>query len=78
MLFRSGSFVICGKFVNELYLHFGLTPPDGMMLNGNPYTKTSIIVLGLWAVLLLFCGLALWELRLPREKRWYYKLHLRD
>jgi len=78
VIFGLSSFVFCGRVVNKLYEHFGMTPPDGMMLLGNPYTKTSIVVLGLWAVLLLFCGLALWELRLPKEERWYHKLHVRN
>lgn len=72
------SFVVCGAAVNMLYEHFGMTPPDGMFLRSNPYTSTSPIILGLWAVALLFIGLALWELRLPKEERWYSKLHLRN
>ena len=72
------SFVVCGAAVNMLYEHFGMTPPDGMFLRSNPYTSVSPIILGLWAVALLFCGLALWELRLPKEERWYSKLHLRN
>lgn len=73
-----GSFVVCGRFVNSLYKRFGMTPPDGMMLVKNPYTNTSIIVIGVWVVLLLFCGLALWEMRLPEEERWYKKLKMRN
>ncbi|MBQ9762032.1 MAG: YwaF family protein [Oscillospiraceae bacterium] len=73
-----GSFLVCGLGVDYLYEHFGMEPPDGMFLRSNPYLKTSPIILGIWAVVLLFCGLALWELRLPREERWYSKLHLRN
>lgn len=72
-----GSFVICGVGVNMLYEHFGMTPPDGMFLRSNPYTSVSTIVLGVVVLALLFCGLAIWELRLPKEERWYTKLHLR-
>lgn len=72
------SFVICGVAVNMLYEHFGMTAPDGMFLRSNPYTSVSPIVLGLWVVALLFCGLALWELRLPKEERWYTKPRLRN
>lgn len=72
-----GVFVLCGKTVNRLYEHFGMAAPDGMFLNSNPYTSTSTITLGVWALVLLFCGLALWEMRLPREERWYTKLRLR-
>lgn len=71
-------FVICGLGVNKLYDYFGMTPPDGMFLRSNPYTSVSTVALGGLVLALLFCGLALWELRLPREERWYSKLHLRD
>ena len=37
----------------------------------------AIEVLGILAVVLMFCALALWELRLPREERWYRKINLR-
>lgn len=69
-----GTFVICGVGVNMLYEHFGMTPPDGMFLKSNPYTTVSPVILGIWAIIILFCGLALWELRLPKEDRWYNKL----
>lgn len=69
-----GSFVICGVGVNKLYEHFGMEPPDGMFLKSNPYTHTSPIILGIWAVMILFVFLALWELRLPQDERWYTKL----
>ncbi|MBQ7416134.1 MAG: YwaF family protein [Oscillospiraceae bacterium] len=73
-----GCFVICGVAVNALYEAFGMTPPDGMFLKSNPYISISPIILGVLAVVLLFCGLALWEMRLPEEERWYKKLHLRN
>lgn len=73
-----GSFVICGVAVNKLYEWFGMEPPDGMFLRSNPYMNVSPIILGIVAVALLFCGLALWELRLPKEERWYAKLHMRN
>ena len=69
-----GTFVICGVGVNMLYEYFGMTPPDGMFLKSNPYTTVSPVILGIWAIIILFCGLALWELRLPKEDRWYNKL----
>lgn len=72
-----GCFVIFGVGVNWLYEHFGMEPPDGMFLRSNPYFQTSTIVLGLWAILILFAILALWELRLPQEERWYSKLRER-
>lgn len=72
-----GVFVLCGMAVNQLYEYFGMVPPDGMFLKSNPYTSTSPITLGIWALVLLFCGLALWEMRLPKEERWYTKLRMR-
>ena len=69
-----GTFVICGVGVNMLYEYFGMTPPDGMFLKSNPYTTVSPVILGIWTIIILFCGLALWELRLPKEDRWYNKL----
>lgn len=72
-----GTFVLCGMTVNRLYEQFGMTPPDGMFLKSNPYTSVSPIILGIVAVALLFCGLAIWELRLPKEERWYSKRKLR-
>ena len=73
-----GVFVLCGAAVNRLYEHFGMTAPDGMFLKSNPYTSVSPIVLGIVAVALLFIGLSIWELRLPKEERWYSKLKLRN
>jgi hypothetical protein len=71
-------FILCGVAVNQLYEHFGMEPPDGMFLKSNPYTDVSPITLGIIAIAFLFCFLALWELRLPREERWYAKLHSRN
>ncbi len=75
--FGLATFVLCGAVVNRLYEHYGMEPPDGMFLKSNPYFKTSPIVLGILAIGILFCMLALWELRLPKEDRWYSKLKLR-
>ena len=72
-----GTFVVCGVAVNRLYERFGMTAPDGMFLKSNPYTSVSPIVLGIVAVALLFCGLAIRDLRLPKEERWYSKGKLR-
>ena len=72
-----GSFVACGLAVNKLYESFGMEPPDGMFLRSNPYIDVSPIVLGILAIVLMFCALALWELRLPKEERWYTKIRLR-
>ncbi len=69
-----GCFVICGVAVDGLYALCGMTPPDGMFLRSNPYLGVSPILLGCIAVVLLFAFLALWELRLPRQDRWYEKL----
>lgn len=69
-----GCFVVCGLGVNALYEHFGITAPDGMWLKSNPYISVPPMALGGIAVVLLFGFLALWEMRLPREERWYRKL----
>jgi hypothetical protein len=68
------TFVLCGLFVNGLYEHFGMESPDGMFLYSNPYMPVSPMILGIVVILLMFAILALWELRLPREDRWYVKL----
>ncbi len=72
-----GCFVLCGTAVNRLYECFDMTPPDGMFLRSNPYFDASTVDLGILAVAVLFAVLALWELRLPRQQRWYSKLAAR-
>jgi hypothetical protein len=72
-----GTFVLCGILVNGLYEAFGMEPPDGMFLRSNPYVSVSPMVLGVVLIVVMFVGLALWELRLPEEDRWYKKLKLR-
>jgi len=73
-----GTFVLCGICVNFLYECFGMEAPDGMWLISNPYIGVSPMILGIVGVIVLFCVLALWELRLPAEKRWYHKLRRRN
>ena len=75
--FGLGSFVVCGLLVDFLYETFGMEPPDGMFLRSNPYADISVVVLGIGVIGVLFVVLSLWELRLPREERWYTKIHLR-
>ena len=72
-----GTFVLCGMGVNALYECFGMEAPDGMWLRSNPYFSFSPMVLGIVFLIVLFCVLALWEMRLPVEERWYQKLHRR-
>ena len=72
-----GTFVLCGMLVNGLYETFGMEAPDGMFLRSNPYLSVSPMVLGVLLIVLMFIGLALWELRLPEEDRWYKKMKLR-
>lgn len=72
-----GTFVLCGMGVNALYECFDMEAPDGMWLRSNPYFNFSPMVLGIIFIIILFGVLALWELRLPLEERWYYKLHRR-
>ena len=72
-----GTFVLCGMGVNALYEFFGMEAPDGMWLRSNPYFSFSPMVLGIVFVIVLFCVLSLWEMRLPVEERWYHKLNRR-
>ncbi len=64
-------FVLCGMIVNGLYDAFGMVSPDGMMLKGNPYFSLPVPVLAIFAIMVMFIALALYELRLPKEERWY-------
>ena len=68
------TFVACGLIVDGLYTAFGMTPIDGMFLKSNPYFPVSPMVLSIPVILLIFGALALYELRLPKEQRWYFKL----
>ncbi len=68
------TFVLCGCFVNGLYERFGMTPPDGIFLNSNPYFNLSPILLGAIALVFLFIALAVYELTFPKEERWYNKM----
>ncbi len=74
--FGFGTFVLCGYFVNRLYARFGMTSPDGMFLKSNPYFSVPTILLGVLVVLIMFGGLALYELSFPKEERWYNKLKI--
>ena len=71
------TFVLCGLCVNTLYEFFGMEAPDGMWLRSNPYFGFSPMVLGFVFIIILFGALALWELRLPAEERWYKKIERR-
>lgn len=73
-----GTFVICGLGVNLLYTLCGMEPPDGMFLLSNPYIPVSPIILGIGVILLMFIVLALYELRLPEEERWYRKMRKKE
>lgn len=71
-------FVVCGLFVNALFTLCGMEPPDGMFLLSNPYIPVSPIILGVALVIIMFGVLALYELRLPKEERWYSKLRKKE
>ena len=73
LVFGFGIFVVCGVAMNTLYAAFGMESPDGIWIKGVPYVGLSSIILGLLFVLLYFGVLALIELRLPPEERWYSK-----
>lgn len=72
------TFVVCGLFVNALYDLCGMEAPDGMFLRSNPYIPVSPLILGCIVVLVMFGVLALYELRLPKEERWYRKLRKKE
>lgn len=71
------AFIIDGMFINALYAVCGLDEVNAMYLLHSPYESMpwlSPILMGAVAVLVLFAGLALYELRLPKEERWYTRL----
>ena len=70
-------FLIDGMTINALYKYFGLEPVNAMYLQESPIASMpwlSPVFMGLLALALLFVGLALYELRLPKEERWYTKI----
>ena len=54
-------FLVCGLGVNHLYEHFGLTPPDGMLLMPNRFLPFSPLWLAFIVVPLLYGALLLYE-----------------
>lgn len=70
-------FIVCGQAVNALYEHFGMIAPDGMWLKDNPYVSVPPIVLGFFALAILFVPLHIREMHLPVAERWYNKLFWR-
>ncbi len=71
------AFIVDGLFINALYALCNLPEVNAMYLLHSPYENMpwlSPILMGVVALLLLFAGLALYELRLPKEERWYAKL----
>lgn len=72
-------FVVDGMLVNAMFAYFKLPPVNAMYLQQSPIPGMpwlSPVLMGAAALLLLFAGLALYELRLPQEERWYSKLKL--
>lgn len=70
-------FLADGMFVNRIYKMFNLEPVNAMYLLESPFASMpwlSPIFMGVVGLSLLFAGLALYELRLPKEERWYSKL----
>lgn len=72
--FGLSTFVIIGLITNKLYSIFNMTVPDGMFLLSNPYFNLSPMILGIFAIIIMFIILALYEQHLPKEQRWYSKL----
>ncbi|MBQ8374019.1 MAG: YwaF family protein [Clostridia bacterium] len=70
-------FILEGSFVNALFAKCGLPEVNAMYLLHSPYPDLpwlSPMLLGASAILVLFGCLALYELRLPKEERWYSQL----
>ena len=72
--FGLSTFVIIGLITNKLHSIFNMTVPDGMFLLSNPYFNLSPMILGIFAIIIMFIILALYEQHLPKEQRWYSKL----
>lgn len=68
------TFVICGAFVNILFSAYGLEITDGFYLIEIPGTGISSVIPGTLLVLLMLGIYSLFELRLPKDERWYAKI----
>ena len=70
-------FLADGMFVNRIYKMFNLEPVNAMYLLESPFARMpwfSPVVMGIVGLSLLFAAMAIYELRLPKEERWYSKL----
>ena len=70
-------FLVDGMLINRIYKMFNLEPVNAMYLLESPFASMpwlSPIFMGVIGLGLLFAGLALYELRFPKEERWYSKL----
>ncbi len=70
-------FLVDGMCINALYKYFQLEPVNAMYLQESPIASMpwfSPVLMGVIALSILFFGLALYELKLPKEERWYVKL----
>ena len=73
-------FMAIGAINNGLFEMFGLDPVNSMYLQEGPLPSMPWItpwLMGIVGIALLFGGLALYELRLPKEERWYSKLKIK-
>lgn len=73
-------FVTIGAINNGLFSLFGLGSVNSMYLQEGPIESMPWItpwLMGAVGIALLFIGLALYEMRLPKEERWYSKLRLK-
>ena len=70
-------FLLDGIFINALFKYFQLDPVNAMYLQESPIASMpwfSPVLMGAIALTVLFIGLALYELKFPKEERWYVKL----
>jgi hypothetical protein len=74
LIFGCSVFAVLGLTVNLICEVFGMPSPDGIWLKGMPFIGVSSAVLAIILILLYFSVFALFELRLPKEERWYSKI----
>lgn len=73
------SFILCGILVDELFTHFGMEAPDGMWLHENPIDfPIPPMILALVATSVVFVLINLYQLRLPKDERWYNHVDWRN
>lgn len=73
-------FLLDGAIVNGIFALCGLESVNSMYLQESPFADMPWLnppVMGIAAIVLLFSVTALYELRLPKDERWYSKLKVK-